>query len=212
MKKILMDISGGKYGRFRVIRRNFPNYRGSAMWRCICECGEIRIVNGCSLRSGNSSSCGCLKREKISKSHLKHGFNTRRLRTPIIKKTYDAWIEMKRRCYNDKCANFKNYGGRGILVCDRWKQNFNNFLSDMGKPPSLSHSLDRIDNNGIYEPKNCKWSTRMQQNSNTRRNRFITIDGQTFHVMEWSRRSGIPESKIRRRLNRAIREKDLLLK
>ena len=97
---------------------------------------------------------------------------------------YQAWIDMKHRCFNPNHKNYLDYGGRGITVCDRWL-NLDNFLADMGTKPSPKHSLDRIDNNGDYSPKNCKWSTRVEQNNNTRYNRLITIDDVTLTITQW---------------------------
>jgi hypothetical protein len=105
-------------------------------------------------------------------------------------RTYQAWLSMKRRCYNARCPNYARWGGRGITVCDRWRQSFTNFLADMGRCPD-GYSLDRIDNDGNYEPSNCRWATREQQMRNNRRNRLLTHDGRTQCLAAWSKEVGI---------------------
>lgn len=99
---------------------------------------------------------------------------------------YYVWCSMKERCYNSKANNFKNYGGRGILICDRWKNSFNDFLSDMGKRPTKKHSLGRIENDGNYEPNNCAWQTAEEQNNNKRSNIFFEHNGTTLTLKQWS--------------------------
>jgi hypothetical protein len=103
---------------------------------------------------------------------------------------HDAWRGMLARCRNPRHPSYKNYGGRGITACERWNS-FENFLDDMGKRPSPKHSLDRIDNNGNYEPGNCRWATRREQANNTRMNRFVTFDGRTMTLAQWARETGI---------------------
>lgn len=115
-------------------------------------------------------------------------------------RTYQTWLSMIYRCYNVDHASYPNYGGRGIKVCDRWKNSFENFIADKGERPE-GYSLDRIDNDGNYEPSNCRWSTRLEQANNKRNNRFIEINGKTLTVAQWSDETGIPRSTISRRLN-----------
>jgi hypothetical protein len=117
---------------------------------------------------------------------------------------YLVWAAMKRRCYNPNVKGFKNYGGRGIRVCDEWIASFDVFISDMGKRPSKKHTIDRIRNSGDYEPGNCKWSTRFEQANNKRDNVNITVNGATKTIAGWSRETGLSESAIRWRLNNGI--------
>lgn len=126
------------------------------------------------------------------RKHVHHGL----MDTP----EYRAWTGMRRRCHNRRCAEWDNYGGRGIEVCERWDR-FLNFLSDMGHRPSPQHSLDRIDMNGHYEPSNCRWATRSEQNQNTRKNRFIIHNGLSLTLSEWSRRTGFSPAVITTRLD-----------
>lgn len=113
-------------------------------------------------------------------------------------KTYNAWVAMRQRCYNKNLKGHRHYGGRGIRVCKRWRgeDGFANFMEDMGPRPSAKHSLDRIDNDGNYTPKNCRWATRRQQQNNRRTNHFLTYKGVTKSVSQWSRATGISKNTI----------------
>jgi hypothetical protein len=124
---------------------------------------------------------------------------------------WTAWRNMKMRCYNPNDIGFGNYGGRGITVCDRWMNSFESFISDMGRKPSRGHSLDRIDNNGNYEPANCRWATRTEQGCNQRTNRLITIDGETHTLSEWARVRNISKEMLHGRLNRMSAERALTM-
>ncbi len=106
-------------------------------------------------------------------------------------KEYERWSAMKQRCYDPSCPNYKRYGARGIKVCDRWLASYSNFIADMGRRPSSRHSLDRINNDGHYEPGNCRWSTKSEQGRNTRTNRNLTCDGRTMTVVEWAEEIGV---------------------
>ena len=123
---------------------------------------------------------------------------------------YRAWIHMKDRCFNPNSKDYPNWGGRGITVCDRWL-NFENFLADMGSRPTTKHSLDRIDNDGDYSPKNCKWSTKAEQQNNRRYNRLITIDDVTLTIAQWTKEMGFNEHCISRRLNDGWSEFDAVM-
>ncbi len=171
----LIDLTGQKFGRLIVIKRVENDNSGHVQWLCQCDCGEGTMVQGGNLKNSNTKSCGCLHTETITQ----HGHSSR----SIISKIYRIWIQMIQRCTNPNVKNYKNYGGRGIKVCERWRQ-FENFLQDMGEKPS-GLSVDRIDNNGDYCKENCKWSTRKEQNRNTRQNRLITINGITKPLAEW---------------------------
>ena len=128
-------------------------------------------------------------------------------RPRVNRKTYrnphrERWAGMIERCENPRCASFAHYGARGITVCERWRSSFANFLADMGTPPTTGHTLDRIDNDGNYEPGNVRWATMAEQNRNRRSNRLLTFCGDTMCIVEWGERLGLSGRSIRRRLGR----------
>lgn len=172
MRKIDIEI-GSKYNSLIINKEIKPIYDSKGnmirLVECTCDCGNEIIVRLGNLRYGTTKSCGCLQRkrssETMSKTLLKHGRNKKGQITP----EYRSWINMKQRCYNVNKDNFKNYGGRGIKVCDKWKDSFINFFQDMGERP-IGKTLDRINVNGDYEPSNCRWATYKEQMNNQRKN------------------------------------------
>jgi len=151
--------------RWTVLGIDGRDSRSRKLLRCRCECGTDKVVRADHVSSGRSLSCGCLAREVNAILHFKHGHGGRR---HVIKNsgTYSSWRSMFQRCENPKSISFPNYGGRGITICERWRE-FANFLADMGERP-IGLSLDRKNNDGNYEPGNCKWSTRREQALNQR--------------------------------------------
>lgn len=181
---IALDISGQRYGALVALR--FHDMLGiKRRWWVRCDCGAEKAVCQSELRSGKTKSCGCLRRQIQISANMTHGYNRARKPAPI----YRTWCLMLGRCRNKKLPEFKNYGGRGIKVCDRWHR-FENFLADMGEKPG-GLTLDRIDNNGDYEPGNCRWATRKQQTRNTRRNLMLTYAGKTMCLADWASELGI---------------------
>ena len=156
----LKDITGQVFSYLTVIKRFGSNKGGNATWLCACKCGIEVVVLGNELRNGHTKSCGCYGAEARKISLTTHG----KTKT----KEYGVWRGMRERCNNRKHVYWKNYGGRGIKVCERWRNSFSNFLDDMGNVPP-GKTLDRIDNDGDYEPNNCKWSTREEQEANKRK-------------------------------------------
>lgn len=160
-----------------------------------CDCGTEKLINKNNVikKVCPTRSCGCLAREMARARQLRHGKDGTRI--------YRIWGGMRRRCYEVTNKSYDDYGARGIRVCDRW-QLFENFYEDMGEPPTIRHSLGRIDNNGHYEPKNCRWETGKQQQRNTRSNRFVTWKGKTKTIMEWSEVLGINAPVLYYRISR----------
>ena len=192
-----LDLSGQKIGRLTVIKR-VESKRRDAMWLCLCDCGRDKIVAASALKNKRTQSCGCIKIE-----------NMRRLGTAVKKHgetgspEYRSWRAMLTRCSNPNATGYHNYGGRGIKVCDRWLNSFENFLADMGKRPSLKHSLDRHpNNNGDYELSNCRWATKEQQNRGVRTNLWLEHNGLKMVVEDWRIRWNLCKNIIQGHLNR----------
>src|SRR5262245_44169457 len=155
----LVNITGQRFGRLVALHRAGTTKNGKAVWLCRCDCGNELTADGSNLRNSNTQSCGCLQHEKVTQLSTIHGAAKR----GSLTRTYISWAQMLQRCRDTKR---KNYGERGITVCSRWSS-FENFLTDMGeRPPGLS--IDRIDNDGNYQPDNCRWATPKEQRQNQR--------------------------------------------
>lgn len=184
------DISGQRFGKLVVMR--FSHSQRSAMWECMCDCGNSTIVKCGNLRSGNTTSCGCVQRAAIGAVRRTHGKSRTR--------EFRIYMAMKHRCENPNSPAYANYGGRGIRVAPEWRHDFAAFLAHLGPRPSKKHSLDRIDVNGNYEPGNVRWATRTEQARNTRANRFLTYNGRTMTLVEWGETTGLGRQVIEARL------------
>jgi hypothetical protein len=162
----MKDITGQQFGRLLVLwPAGFRNRTGKNLaWSCSCSCGKTSVAIGASLRTGHTQSCGCLRHEILRERSTIHGHG----RQGQHSSTYVAWHNMRRRCSDPKNKDYRHYGGRGISVCPRWRDSFAAFLEDMGEKPAPDLSLDRINNDGNYEPSNCRWATQSEQLLNQR--------------------------------------------
>lgn len=197
------DLTGRRFGRLVVTA--YTGRRGhNSSWNCCCDCGTIMNSLGSNLLSGHTASCGCLKDELIAKLNVTHGLT----KSPW-KRVVQIWHAMIRRCTKQASKNHHRYGGRGILVCERWLV-VENFLADMGMPPTAQHEIDRIDNDGNYEPGNCRWATRKEQTRNSSANHRLTFDGRTQCIAEWADELGISYTTISGRLQRGWTDQEAL--
>lgn len=189
----IKDLTGQKFGRLTVVQLT-DTHGGHAYWLCECDCGGTKIVRGSHLKTGNVTTCGCRK------GRITHGESRSRL--------YPVWSNMRSRCNNPKNREYHRYGGRGIEVCDKWLNDFQAFydwamMNGYDETAPRGHcTLDRINNDGNYCPENCRWTTARVQANNTRRTRFIELNGERHSVTEWARRLGVNQSTLNMRLNK----------
>jgi hypothetical protein len=190
MAKERLELTGQKFGRLTAIRIAEKRKHKKYYWECKCECGNICVVMGTKLKNGYTKSCGCLLPDLIRETKTTHGLTH--------SKTYKIWASMKKRCDNPADNGYHKYGARGIKYCEKWGL-FENFFSDMGLCPS-GYSIERINNNGDYEPDNCKWIPLKDQARNRRSNRYITYNGITKTIIQWSEHYNIEYRKLYVRL------------
>jgi hypothetical protein len=193
-KKTVIVEPGDRYGRLLVLAEGVK--KGNVQhYICACDCGGFIQPRKYALKNGTTKSCGCLAQENrshIGKSHATHLASN----TPL----YYTWIDMRRRCTKSSHHAFNYYGGRGISVCPEWANDFAQFAKDMGEKPSPEYSLDRIDVNGDYTPKNCRWATAEQQSNNLRSNTRIIWCGQDLTVTQWARKVGCHDTTLFQRI------------
>lgn len=184
MSKNKRDLTLQKFGRLTAIEVRSQDKQGRLRWSCVCDCGNVAIVASWNLVCGGTKSCGCLLKEIRGKQSVTH----RHTLKGEASAEYRAWKSMKERCYNKNSNSYPGWGGRGIIICERWLNSFENFFADMGRKPTPKHTLDRFpDNNGNYEPSNCRWATEQQQQSNKRNNKWMECNGKKMTQAEWAR-------------------------
>lgn len=192
------DLTGQRFGRLVAISAEKDADGRRYIWYCKCDCGNYIKAQSASLTTGVKQSCGCLRKEQLSERNKVHGHADERL--------YGVWKGMKSRCYNPHHRSYPKYGGRGISVCDEWRNDYmrfrewayaNGYKEDAD---TQQCSLDRIDVNGNYEPSNCRWADAFTQANNSRRNLHYTFNGETKTISEWSVSTGIPRKTLTDRL------------
>lgn len=190
------NLIGQSFGRLTVIQRYPENDKhGNSRWDCVCSCtGKIVVVRRMSLVSGDTTSCGCIQSELLKSAKTTHGLSD----SP----EYAIWKAMKNRCYYLKDTHYANYGGRGIEVCDEWKESFETFYRDMGPRPSPQHTVERKNNDKNYGPQNCMWATRKEQANNRRTNSHYSLRGVTKTLAQWRDELGFNYTLACNRLHR----------
>jgi len=207
---LFKDLTGQTRGRLTVEYYCGRTDTGYATWFCRCECGNWTVAMTMNLNSNHTTSCGCYKREVTSRTSKRVNTTHNGSRLP----EYQSWNSMVFRCHNEKCESYTRYGGRGIVVCRRWRESFAAFYRDMGERPTNRHTIDRIDNNGHYScgtcaecraqgwPANCRWASYHEQASNKSTNVRLTFRGETLTVQKWSERTGLQQGTISGRIGR----------
>lgn len=195
---VKIDMIGKRFGRLTVVRRDEDIEPGRPCFLCRCDCGNERVVRGVLLRKGITRSCGCIKKERakaMAEAHVTHGKTNTRL--------YRIWFSMKCRCHKPSAPDYDRYGGRGITVCEEWRNSFQAFYEwSMSNGYGDDLTIDRIDNEKGYSPTNCRWANKETQNNNTRRNFYITYDGETLTISQWAKKLGIKKNTLYSRLTK----------
>ncbi|MDE2098097.1 MAG: hypothetical protein KGL39_12660 [Patescibacteria group bacterium] len=192
-----LNLTNQKFGRLVVLRKakNAIRKDPHTYWECRCICGKEKVLSSTHLRSGAVISCGCYNQELMAAKQWRHG----KIGTP----EYRSWASMRNRCLNVKGEHYHRYGGRGIKICKRWSgpNGFTNFLNDMGPKPTSKHEIERINNDGNYEPCNCRWATRQEQMLNTSQNRRFTFRGKSLTLRQWAQETGISQHTLSSRIH-----------
>lgn len=198
-----IDLTGERFGRLKVVERVANNKHGQARWKCLCDCGNENIVTTGGLRSGHSKSCGCLTVNRSQERMTTHGKRNHPL--------YGLWLNIKQRCTNSNRKDYKDYGGRGICVCKRWVDDFSAFYQwAMANEYRKGLTIERIDSDGPYSPKNCIFIPKSEQSKNRRGLRLITFNGATKNMSQWAKEIGIDPMTLKDRFKNGWSIKEAL--
>jgi len=196
------NLKGKRFGRLTVIDLCDRN-NGYVLWLCKCDCGNTTKVKSSKLLQGRTKSCGCLKKDNNKENANYYNIKHKRL--------YNIWNKMKERCCNEKNSAYPNYGGRGITICKEWAKSFQAFMSwAIANGYNDNLTIDRVDNNGNYEPNNCRWATREEQANNTRANRLLSYNGKTMTLSEWAKELNVYKTTLYRRIDKYKDNLDLI--
>ena len=197
-----VDLTGSSFGKLTVLKRSEESAKNGVKWVCQCDCGNVTIVRGNDMKMGKTLSCGCTKKSGTHRSHSKTGT-----------RLYRIWGNVKTRCTNKNIKQYKDYGGKGITICDEWKDSFEAFYEwAMSNGYSDELTIDRIDANGNYEPSNCRWATRREQALNRTDNHYLTYGGETKTLVEWSEITGLNPTTITSRIQLGFSIEEALTK
>ncbi len=190
------QVIGNKYHSLTIVEEVPPTYKYTRRFKCLCDCGNYAVIQLSNLKIGHTKSCGCKTKQMVGMANKTHGMSHTT--------EYKSYRKMIERCFYEKDINYHNYGGRGITVCDRWLESFDNFFEDMGYKPTLKHSIERENTNGNYEPYNCVWATKKVQNNNRTDNTRYQYDGLDMTQSQWAEYLKIPYGKIIDHLKRGV--------
>lgn len=197
----LINLVGQRFFRLTVTARHYKNAtNGSVKWECLCDCGNTIAVTTSSLRTHNTRSCGCYRKEVVMASNTSHGM--------YGSPEHTTWRAIKGRCYEKSHVGYSRYGGRGITMSDEWKNDFQAFYHDMGPRPSPNHSIERNDNDKGYYKENCCWATRLEQANNTSRNIYCEFDGEIKSLSDWCRELNLSYPKMCRHIRKGFSFED----
>lgn len=204
-----IDLTGQRFEKLTVLSKAYSKKakRGTRVYyNCVCDCGNKTVVAAANLRTGKVKSCGCIKAERLKNDYTKHGKSHK-------SRLYNIWVGMRQRCYNSKALAYKYYGGRGIAVCEEWRNDFLTFYNwAMANGYNDNLTIDRVNVNGNYEPLNCRWVNTEEQANNTRANHLITYNNETHTMAEWARIYNINYSTLRARVRRGVNGVFLFIK